>query len=201
MPCLVLVRHGESVYNKQNRFTGGLDINLSSLGREEAKKSAEKLKGFRFDVAYTSDLKRAIKTFDIIMKFTKHPKIPVKKDKALNERDYGKLVGMNKDEARKKYGAEQVHVWRRSYDTRPPDGESLKDTAKRVLSYFNKNILKEIKEGKNILVSAHGNTLRAIVMKLDKLNKDQVINLEIPTGTTIFYQMDNQGKVVSKKML
>ena len=201
MTYLVLVRHGQSVWNKLNRFTGWRDVHLSSLGKEEAKKAGEKLKGFRFDIAYTSVLKRAISTLDIILKVTKHPKIPIRKNKALNERDYGKLIGMNKDEARKKYGEEQVHIWRRSYDVAPPGGESLKDTAARALPYFNKYIMKDIKKGKNVLVSAHGNSLRAIVMKLDKLNKGRVLKLEIPTGVPIVYEIGKKGKVVSKKIL
>lgn len=201
MSYIVLVRHGQSVYNKQNRFTGWRDVHLSSLGKKEAKNAGKKLKGFSFDVAYTSVLKRAIHTLDIIMKVTKHPKIPVKKNKALNERDYGKLIGMNKDEARKKYGEGQVHIWRRSYDVAPPGGESLKDTAARALPYFNKYIMKDIKKGKNVLVSAHGNSLRAIVMKLDKLSKEQVIKLEIPTGVPIVYEIDKKGKIISKKIL
>ena len=201
MTYLVLVRHGQSVWNKLNRFTGWRDVHLSSLGKEEAKNAGEKLKGFKFDIAYTSVLKRAISTLDIILKVTKHPKIPIKKNKALNERDYGKLIGMNKDEARKKYGEEQVHIWRRSYDVAPPGGESLKDTAARALPYFNKYIMKDIKKGKNVLVSAHGNSLRAIVMKLDKLNKGRVLKLEIPTGVPIVYEIGKKGKVVSKKIL
>ena len=201
MAYLVLVRHGQSVYNKQNRFTGWKDVHLSFLGEKEAKNAGKKLKGFKFDIAYTSVLKRAIHTLNIIIKVTKHPKIPIKKNKALNERDYGKLIGMNKDEARKKYGEEQVRIWRRSYDIRPPDGESLKDTAARTLPYFNNYIMGGIKKGKNVLVSAHGNSLRAIVMKLDNLNKEQVLKLEIPTGIPIVYEFDKRGKVVSKRIL
>ena len=201
MAYLVLVRHGQSLWNKQNRFTGWKDVPLSSLGIEEAKKAAKKLKGFKFDIAYTSVLIRAIDTLKIILRVMKHPKIPIKKDKALNERDYGNLVGMNKYEARKVYGIEQVKLWRRSYDTKPPGGESLKDTAQRTLPYFNKCIMKDLKKGKNVLVSAHGNSLRSIVMKLDNLSKKEVIALEIPTGVPIVYGIGGKGKVVSKKIL
>ena len=194
MPYLVLVRHGQSLWNLKNIFTGWRDIDLSPLGRKEAKKAGIvlKKKKFVFDIAYTSVLIRAINTLDIILKTMKHKKIPIKKDWRLNERDYGKLVGMNKDVARKKFGIEQVHIWRRSYDVAPPEGESLKDTAERTLPYFKKHIMADIKKGKNILVSAHGNSLRSIVMKLDKLTKKQVLNLEIPTGVSIVYEFDRQ---------
>ena len=135
------------------------------------------------------------------MKGILHPNTPVRKDKALNERDYGDLIGMNKDDARKKFGEEQVRIWRRSYDIRPPGGESLKDTAERALPYFSKYILADLKKGKNVIVSAHGNSLRAIVMKLDSLTKEQVLKLEIPTGVPIIYKFDSKGNVISKKVL
>lgn len=201
MAYLVLVRHGQSKYNEQNRFTGWKDVPLSKLGVEEAKNAAKKLLGFKFDIAYTSVLKRAIKTLEIMMEGIKNPIIPVHKDKALNERDYGDLIGMNKDDARKKFGEEQVYIWRRSYDTRPPGGESLKDTAERALPYFNKYILADLKKGNNVIVSAHGNSLRAIVMKLDNLSKEQILKLEIPTGVPIVYEFDSKGNVISKKVL
>ena len=200
MPYLVLVRHGQSRWNLENRFTGWRDINLSPYGIKEAKQAGKLLKknNFIFDIAYTSVLIRAIKTLGIILKVMQHPKMPIKKNKALNERDYGKLIGMNKDEARKRFGEEQVHIWRRSYDVAPPGGESLKDTANRALPYFNKYIMKDIKKGKNVLVSAHGNSLRAIIMKLDKLTKEQVLKLEIPTGVPIVYKFDKKGEILSK---
>ena len=201
MAYIVLVRHGQSKYNEQNRFTGWKDVPLSKLGVEEAENAAKKLVGFKFDIAYTSVLKRAIKTLEIIMKGILHPNTPVRKDKALNERDYGDLIGMNKDDARKKFGEEQVRIWRRSYDIRPPGGESLKDTAERALPYFSKYILADLKKGKNVIVSAHGNSLRAIVMKLDSLTKEQVLKLEIPTGVPIIYKFDSKGNVISKKVL
>ena len=201
MAYLVLVRHGQSLWNLQNRFTGWRDVSLSSNGKKEAKSAGQKLKSFKFDIAYTSVLKRAIETLSIMLKLMRHRKIPVRKSWRLNERDYGNLVGMNKDEARKKFGKEQVHIWRRSYDARPPGGESLKDTAARAIPYFNKYIMKNLKKGKNVLVSAHGNSLRSIVMKLDKLTKEQVINLEIPTGVPLVYEINEKGKIVSKKIL
>lgn len=203
MPYLVLVRHGQSLWNLKNIFTGWRDIDLSPLGRKEAKKAGEilKKKKFAFDVAYTSVLIRAINTLNIILKTMKHKKIPIKKNWRLNERDYGKLVGMNKDAARKKFGAEQVHIWRRSYDVAPPEGESLKDTAERTLPYFKKYIIADIKKGKNVLVSAHGNSLRSIAMWLDRLTKKQVLELEIPTGVPIVYEIDRKGKIISKMIL
>ena len=201
MAYLVLVRHGQSLWNLENRFTGWRDIGLSANGKGEAKRAGEKLKGFKFDVAYTSVLKRAISTLDIMLKTMRHKKILVKKNWRLNERDYGNLVGMNKDDARKKYGEAQVHKWRRSYDIRPPGGESLKDTATRTLPYFNKYIMKDIKKGKNVLVAAHGNSLRSIIMKLDGLTKSEVLKLEIPTGVPIVYEIDNKGKILGKKIL
>src|SRR3989338_3788318 len=201
MAYLVLVRHGQSLWNLQNRFTGWRDVSLSSNGKKEAKSAGQKLKSFKFDIAYTSVLKRAIETLSIMLKLMRHRKIPVRKSWRLNERDYGNLVGMNKDEARKKFGKEQVHIWRRGYDARPPGGESLKDTAARAIPYFNKYIMKNLKKGKNVLVSAHGNSLRSIVMKLDKLTKEQVINLEIPTGVPLVYEINEKGKIVSKKIL
>jgi len=203
MAYLVLVRHGQSIWNLKNIFTGWKDVDLSPKGRREAKKAGEilKKKKFVFDIAYTSVLTRAINTLNIILKTMKHPKIKIKKDWRLNERDYGKLVGMNKDAARKKFGVEQVHIWRRSYDVAPPGGESLKDTAERTLPYFKKYIMADIKKGNDVLVSAHGNSLRSIVMKLDKLTKRQVLNLEIPTGVPIVYEFGRGGRIVSKKIL
>jgi len=203
MAYLVLVRHGQSIWNLKNIFTGWKDVDLSPKGRREAKKAGEilKKKKFVFDIAYTSVLTRAINTLSIILKTMKHPKIKIKKDWRLNERDYGKLVGMNKDAARKKFGVEQVHIWRRSYDVAPPGGESLKDTAERTLPYFKKHIMADIKKGNDVLVSAHGNSLRSIVMKLDKLTKRQVLNLEIPTGVPIVYEFGRGGRIVSKKIL
>ena len=201
MTNLILIRHGQSVYNQQNKFTGWVDSELSPIGEEEARKAGDKLRGFGFDIAYTSVLKRAIDTLSIILDVINQKDIPIKRDKALNERNYGKLVGMNKDSARKEFGVEQVHIWRRSYDIAPPGGESLKDTALRVIPYFEKNIMLDIKNGKNVIVSAHGNSLRAIVMKLDNLTNEEVVKLEIPTGMPILYEFDKDFKIIVKKIL
>ena len=201
MATLVLVRHGESRWNLENRFTGWIDVPLTDKGREEARKAGEKIKGIKFDKAYTSVLDRAIETLDIILKVIKQEKFPIEKDQALNERHYGDLQGLNKAETAKKYGDKQVHIWRRSYDIAPPNGESLKDTAARTPPYFEKKIVPDLKAGKNILVSAHGNSLRSIVMKLDKLTKEQVLELNLGTGVPIIYDFDKNFKILSKKEL
>ena len=201
MSTLVLVRHGESQWNLENRFTGWVDVPLTEKGRNEAKKAGEKLKGIKFDKAYTSVLMRANETLQIILKETGQEKIPVEKDQALNERHYGDLQGLNKAETAKKFGDEQVHIWRRSYDIAPPNGESLKDTAARTLPYFEKRIIPDLKAGKNIIVAAHGNSLRSIVMHLDKLTREQVLKLNLGTGVPIIYEFDSNLKVLSKKEL
>ena len=199
MAKLVLIRHGQSQWNLENRFTGWVDISLTDKGRQEAKLGAEKIKGIRFDKAFTSLLKRARETLKIVLEVIGQEEIPVEKNQALNERHYGELQGLNKDEMKKKYGEEQVQLWRRSYDIAPPGGESLKDTAARTLPYFRENILPEVRSGKNILVSAHGNSLRSIVMELDHLTKEQVLQLELATGAPIVYEIDPSGKILNKK--
>ena len=201
MPQLVLIRHGQSQWNLENRFTGWIDIPLAPAGEEEARKAGEKLKGFKFDKVYTSVLQRAIKTFEIVASVAGLNHLPVEKDKALNERMYGDLQGLNKDDTRKKFGDEQVHIWRRSYDIGPPGGESLKQTAERVLPYWHSHIEPDLKAGKNILIVAHGNSLRALIMHLDNLSKEEVVKLEIPTGEPIFYEFDKDLKVIEKKEL
>ncbi len=201
MTTLVLVRHGESQWNLENRFTGWIDVPLTEKGREEARKAGEKLKAIKFDKAYTSVLIRANETLDIILKEIGQTKIPIEKDQALNERHYGDLQGLNKAETAKKFGEEQVHIWRRSYDIAPPNGESLKDTAARTLPYFEKKIIPDLKAGKNILIAAHGNSLRSIVMYLDKLTKEQVLELNLGTGIPIVYEFDSNLKILSKKEL
>jgi 2,3-bisphosphoglycerate-dependent phosphoglycerate mutase len=201
MSTLVLLRHGESTWNQENRFTGWTDVPLSENGFKEAYTAGEKLKSYKFDKAYTSVLTRAIQTLDIVLKVIGQDNIPILKDQALNERHYGDLQGLNKAETAEKYGAEQVHIWRRSYDVAPPGGESLKDTAARTLPYFELYIMKDILAGKNVLVSAHGNSLRSIVMKLDKLTSRQVTELEIPTGIPLVYKFDVQGNIISKNIL
>jgi 2,3-bisphosphoglycerate-dependent phosphoglycerate mutase len=197
---LVLVRHGQSQWNEKNLFTGWKDPGLTAKGVEEAKSAGIQLRseGFQFDVLFTSNLLRAQKTGEIILKELGATNLPVVKNQALNERDYGDLSGLNKDEAREKWGDEQVHIWRRSFDTPPPGGESLKGTAERVLPYFKKEILPQLLEGKNILIAAHGNSLRSLVMELDQLTKEQVVKLEIATGDPIYYEIASSGKVVKK---
>ena len=197
---LVLVRHGQSQWNEKNLFTGWKDPGLTAKGVEEAKSAGIQLRteGFQFDVMFTSDLLRAQKTGEIILKELGVTNLPMIKNQALNERDYGDLSGLNKDEAREKWGDEQVHIWRRSFDTPPPGGESLKGTAERVLPYFKKEILPQLLEGKNILIAAHGNSLRSLVMELDQLTKEQVVKLEIATGDPIYYEIASSGKVVKK---
>jgi 2,3-bisphosphoglycerate-dependent phosphoglycerate mutase len=201
MPNLVIVRHGQSQWNLENKFTGWVDIDLSPKGIEEANKASERLKNYKFDVAYTSDLIRAQRTLDIILKNIKQENIPVNKDKALNERMYGDLQGLNKDETRQKFGDEQVKIWRRSYDIAPPNGESLKDTAARVLPYFEKYIKPDILAGKNVIISAHGNSLRALMMYLENMSKEKILETEIPTGHPILYKLDDNLKILEKKEL
>ena len=195
MSTLILLRHGQSEWNKKNLFTGWKDPNLTDLGIEEAKKAGNLLKerGLAFDIMFTSDLFRAQETGRIILEQMNLGHIEVVKDQSLNERNYGELAGLNKDEARVKWGEEQVHIWRRSYDIPPPGGESLKNTAERVLPYFNSEILPKIKESQNILVAAHGNSLRALVMELEKISSDEIVKLEIATGDPLTYKCSDQG--------
>jgi 2,3-bisphosphoglycerate-dependent phosphoglycerate mutase len=176
---LVLVRHGLSVYNDQNRFTGWRDVGLNSQGIDEARQAVSLLKNLEFDLAFTSDLIRAQDTLKIILEGIGQNDIPIEKNMALNERDYGDLVGRNKAEAAEEFGAEQVHIWRRSYDVPPPGGESLKSTADRVIPYLREVIMPHISEGKQILVSAHGNSIRAIVMVLQDYTSEQILKTEI----------------------
>ncbi|MGE8940294.1 2,3-bisphosphoglycerate-dependent phosphoglycerate mutase [Leptospira interrogans] len=200
---LVLVRHGESEWNKLNLFTGWRDPDLTEKGVAEAHKAGEQLKaaGISFDVAYTSVLKRAQRTLDIILGELGQTGLATHEDKALNERDYGDLSGLNKDDARKRWGEEQVHIWRRSYDINPPGGESLKDTAARTLPYYDAQIWPEVKVGRNVIVAAHGNSLRSIIMQLEGLSAEEILRLEIATGVPIVYQLDENGRVKSKRIL
>jgi len=197
MGLLVLLRHGESQWNLENRFTGWVDVDLSPKGELEAKQAGEKLKETPIDKVYTSVLKRAIRTADIVLDVVGKSDLPVERDPALNERHYGDLQGLNKAETAKKYGEAQVHLWRRSYDVRPPNGESLQDTAARVLPYWESKILPDLQAGKNVLVVAHGNSLRALVMRLDGLTREEVLELNIPTGVPLVYRFEegNLGKV------
>jgi 2,3-bisphosphoglycerate-dependent phosphoglycerate mutase len=203
MAFLVLVRHGESQWNLENRFTGWVDVPLSEKGIGEAKKAGERLKkeNIRFDVAYTSNLQRAQNTLSLILQELNQAALSVTKNEALNERHYGDLQGLNKAETAQKFGDEQVKIWRRSYDVAPPKGESLKDTAARTLPYFEAHIVRDLKAGKNVIVAAHGNSLRAIVMHLDKLTKEQVLELNLGTAVPIIYKMDANLKILSKKEL
>lgn len=200
---LVLVRHGESEWNKANRFTGWKDVGLTDEGMAEAHRAGAMLKetGQRFDCAFTSTLKRAHNTLDIILDELGQGKLPTVRAAALNERDYGELVGINKDEARKRWGAEQVHIWQRSYDTAPPGGESLKDTALRVIPFFQKWIVPELQKGKNMILVAHGNSLRSLIMELDKLDPDEVMQVELPTASPLVYRINADGSVAEKRDL
>jgi len=189
---LVLIRHGQSIWNAENKFTGWTDIGLSEKGIKEAQDAGKKLEDVAFDVVHTSALIRAQKTAEIIIKNNKKSKdIPVYKDKRLNERHYGSLQGLNKKETAEKYGAEQVHIWRRSFDIPPPDGESLKMNAERTIPYFKENVVEDLKNGKNVLVSAHGNSLRSIVMYIENISKEDVVKLEIQTGVPRTYVFKN----------
>ncbi len=199
---LVLVRHGQSQWNKENLFTGWKDPDLTGKGIEEAINAGKEIKqtNISFDLHFTSKLQRAQKTGSLIMKELGYD-IDTFENEALNERDYGDLSGLNKDDARKKWGDEQVHIWRRSYDTPPPGGESLKNTAERVLPYFENNIYPELRNQKNILISAHGNSLRALIMYLEKISEDEIVRLEIVTGQPIVYKLDEDLKVITKEIL
>lgn len=228
MYTLVVVRHGESEWNKENRFTGWKDVDLSEKGIQEAQKAGKilKEKGYEFNYAYTSRLTRAIKTLNYILNEMKLHWVPVTKEWRLNERHYGGLQGLNKIETAEKHGEEQVKIWRRSYDTPPPmmdknspehpthdpryadvnpnelpSGESLKDTVARFLPLWNEKISKDILAGKKILIAAHGNSIRALVMHLEGLTPDQIMEVNIPTGIPLVYKLDQNLKVVGKEYL
>ncbi|MDA8625773.1 2,3-bisphosphoglycerate-dependent phosphoglycerate mutase [Alphaproteobacteria bacterium] len=203
MSRLVLVRHGQSEWNEKNLFTGWRDPGLTQQGIGEAKAAGIALKagGMRFDLAFTSNLQRAQKTLSLLLAEQGQTDLAVTRNEALNERDYGDLAGLNKDDAREKWGAEQVHIWRRSFDTPPPGGESLKDTAARVLPYYEAEILPLIRAGKDILIAAHGNSLRALVMRLEGLSPAQILDVNIGTGVPYIYDMDEDGAVISKDIL
>ena len=192
---LVLVRHGLSVYNDQNRFTGWKDVDLNQQGRDEAKQAVNLLIDYKFDMAFTSDLIRAKNTLNIILEGINQKDIPIIENMALNERDYGDLIGQNKTEAAEKFGKEQVHIWRRSFDTSPPGGESLKDTADRVIPYLKNEIMTSISSGKNILVSAHGNSIRAIVMDLQNYSPEQILRTEIGWCEPWVFEFENDTVV------
>jgi 2,3-bisphosphoglycerate-dependent phosphoglycerate mutase len=200
---LVLTRHGQSEWNLKNLFTGWKDVDLTEVGIAEAKAAGRKLKaqGITFDVGYTSDLKRAQRTMTLMLEEMGQPNLPVVKNLALNERDYGDLSGLNKDDARERWGAEKVHVWRRSYDVPPPGGESLRDTAARVLPYYIQEILPRVLSGQRVLVTAHGNSLRALVMVLDRLTPKEIIARELGTGVPMIYRLNADATVAEHQEL
>jgi 2,3-bisphosphoglycerate-dependent phosphoglycerate mutase len=200
---LVLARHGQSEWNLKNLFTGWKDPGLTDLGIEEARNAGRRLKemGVQFDVAFTSDLSRAQRTCKLILEEIGQPDLKTIANLALNERDYGDLSGLNKDDARARWGEEQVHVWRRSYDVPPPGGESLKDTVARVLPYYIREILPRVMRGERVLVAAHGNSLRALVMVLDGLTSETIPSLELATGIPLVYDLNEDTTVADKKVL
>ena len=203
MSLLVLVRHGQSEWNEKNLFTGWRDPDLTAQGVEEARAAGRVLAaaGHQFDMAFTSKLQRAQKTLTLLLSEQGQTELAVTEDEKLNERDYGDLAGLNKDDAREKWGAEQVHIWRRSFDTPPPGGESLKDTADRVLPYYESTILPHLKNGKNILIAAHGNSLRALVMQLEGLSKEDILEVNIDTGVPYVYRLDEAAAIIDKTIL
>ena len=197
---LILIRHGQSEWNALNQFTGWKDPDLTAKGIEEAHNAGKIINNLKinFDLVFTSALIRAQNTAEIILKEINQPLSTIK-NQALNERNYGDLAGLNKDDARKRWGDEQVHIWRRSYDIPPPGGESLKDTGERVLPFFMKEILPHVCEGKNVLVAAHGNSLRSLIKFLDNISDEDIVKLEIPTGAPIHYVINEDGSVKSKQ--
>tara|TARA_Y100000590_G_scaffold57412_4_gene60396 strand:+ start:4179 stop:4793 length:615 start_codon:yes stop_codon:yes gene_type:complete len=203
MSSLVLVRHGQSKWNEKNLFTGWKDPDLTNKGEEEATNAGLLLKkhGYKFDVMFTSVLLRAQRTGQIILEKMGQEDLRILEDKALNERNYGDLAGLNKDDAKKKWGEDQVHKWRRSFDIPPPGGESLKMTAERVLPYYELNILPLLKQNLEIIVTAHGNSLRSLVMHLEKLTPNEIVKLEIPTGMPMCYEINREGKVINKVLM
>ncbi len=201
MAQLILFRHGQSTWNLENKFTGWVDVELTPKGVEEAKSAGEKIRGYHFDYAYASALKRAQNTLKIALETSGHePIIPVY-NQALNERMYGDLQGLDKTETAAKYGENQVKIWRRSFDVPPPNGESLKDTAARVIPYFETEIIPKLKEGKNIVIAAHGNSLRALIMFLEQMTPEQILEFEIGTAQPRLYDLDSNLKLISVKNL
>ena len=195
MPLLVIVRHGQSTWNLENRFTGESDVPLTPLGREEARSAGRKLAGIRFVHGFTSVLQRAIETMQLMIDEAGYPDLPLTQDKALNERNYGRLQGLNKAEIAAEYGERQVAIWRRSYDVRPPGGESLEDTAARVVPYYRRIIEPFLKKDGNVLIAAHGNSLRALMMVLEQLSEEEIAAIDLPTGVPRQYTLDAQLNV------
>ena len=198
---LVLVRHGQSEWNLKNLFTGWRDVELTPVGIQEAETGGKALAETKFDIAFTSDLKRAQNTLKIVLEKVGQPNLETIRDVALNERDYGDLSGLNKDDAREKWGEEQVHIWRRSYDVPPPGGESLRDTGARVWPYYMTEILPRVLRGEKVLVAAHGNSLRALVMVLDRLTKEEILKLNLATGVPMVYKLNADTTIASKDVL
>ena len=201
MAILILLRHGQSVWNKENRFTGWTDVGLSPQGESEARAAGRRIAHLPIDRVFTSVLQRAIRTAEIALHVAGKPNLPIAKDQALNERDYGDLTGLNKDEMRQQFGEAQVHIWRRSFDVKPPGGESLKDTCARVMPYYRTEILPLLKGGENLFVAAHGNSLRALIKDLENISDDDIVKLEIATGLPIVYTLDRDGVVLRKEIL
>lgn len=202
MVYLILLRHGESQWNVENRFTGWVDVDITSKGEEEARNAGLALKEYPIDMLFTSALLRAIRTAEIALQSAGKGTIPTKRSEKLNERHYGDLQGLNKDQVGEEFGSDQLKIWRRSYDIPPPNGESLKMTQERVLPYFHEEIIPVLKEGKNVLITAHGNSLRALIAELDKLSKEEILELNIATGKPIVYTLDEQTlEILDKKQL
>lgn len=200
---LVLVRHGESEWNKKNLFTGWRDVDLTDKGIAEARAAGGRLKSLNlsFGIAFTSVLKRAQRTLDLMLEELGQTSIPIERDQALNERDYGDLSGLNKDDARQKWGEEQVHIWRRSYAIQPPGGESLRDTGARVWPYYLHDIQPHVMRGEGVLISAHGNSLRAMIMALEGLSGDEIVKRELDTGVPILYRLNDDTTIAEKETL
>ena len=202
MPYLILLRHGQSQWNLENKFTGWVDIDLTAKGEIEATHAGDILQKYPIDIVFTSVLMRAIRTAEIALKQAGIESIPIYRSEKLNERHYGDLQGLNKDDIGKEYGSDQLKVWRRSYDIAPPNGESLKMTQERVLPYFHKSIIPELQKGKNVLITAHGNSLRALIAELDKMSKEDILELNIPTAIPIVYTLEHETlKVLHKEQL
>ena len=199
MCYLILIRHGQSQWNLENRFTGNVDVDLTAQGRAEAKLTGDKLKekNISFDSAFTSLLKRAEETLDIVLKEIHQPSVKIYRDAALNERSYGQLQGLDKAEVAEKYGADQVHTWRRSFDVAPPGGESLQDTQNRVLPYYSNHILPLLKEQRNCMVVAHGNSLRSLMMVIENISEQAITQVDIPTGVPRLYQFDDEFNLIN----
>lgn len=201
MSLLIIFRHGQSVWNLENKFTGWVDVDLTEKGVEEAKNAGKKLNGYKFDIGYSSALIRAQKTLTLALEVAGQSDLPIVYDKALNERMYGDLQGLDKAETAAKFGDEQIKIWRRSFDIAPPNGESLKDTAARVIPYFEQEIVPKLKAGKNVVIAAHGNSLRALIMYLEKMTPAQILEFEIGTGAPRLYELDANMNVLKAENL